>query len=288
MTFRMAVPNKGRLNARAVELITKAGIDLGDGWDRRLNITVDDLGMEVLFVRAQDIPAFVNAGAIDMGITGEDMVAESGYDIKKVLDLDFGRCRLSVCTPEDSGIGPENYPDGMTVATSFPRVSRNYFDSIGADVHIVTVQGAAEIMPYLGVSDVIVDLVATGGTLRSNHLEEKDIILKSQAAVFTSEKVLKDRDRKAQLDNLTDAIASVMAAEDRKYLMADVPRNILEEVQGMLPGIGGCTVLEIAGTDDFVAVQAVVSTGDMYRVVSELKRMGAKGILSLDMERLVE
>ncbi|MDR3205492.1 MAG: ATP phosphoribosyltransferase [Candidatus Methanoplasma sp.] len=287
MTVKMAVPNKGRLNERAVELLAKAGIDLGEDWGRRLRVCAEDQGLEIMLVRAQDIPAFISSGAIDIGITGEDMVAESGYNLRKMLDLEFGHCRLSVAAQESSGIGSvDDVPNGARIATSFPNLTEKFFASKGKKVEVIEISGAAEIMPYLGVSDLICDLVATGSTLKTNRLVEIGKIIDSQAAVFTSDRALASK--KAEIADIVDSIGSVMAAEGRKYLMADIPKDRLSEVQRMLPGIGGPTVLNIAGNDSVVAVHAVVDSKDVYRTVNDLKKIGAKGILTLSIDRLVE
>jgi ATP phosphoribosyltransferase len=174
----------------------------------------------------------------------------------------------------------------MKAATSFPNLAREYFRSIGKDVAVIEVSGAAEIMPYLGVSDLIVDLVASGSTLKNNRLVEIAKIMDSQAALYTSDASYECFD--VEIDELVASIKSVIAAEEKKYLMADVPKDKLETVQRMFPGIGGPTVLTIAGNDNMVAVHVVIGAKDVYRAVSDLKRLGAKGILSLSIERLVE
>ena len=289
MTVKMAIPNKGRLNERSIELITKAGINLGDDWGRKLNIKVPDLDLEVFFVRAQDIPIFIDSGAVDFGITGQDVTAEAGKELKNVLNLRFGQCRLSIAAPEESAIARTGkMEDGIRVATSFPYLTRKYFEDRGISAEIVFVQGAAEIMPQLGVSDAISDLVATGSTLRMNRLKEIDTVIESEASVFTTQKVLDDPDKKDRIGEIVDAIRSVLAADGRKYVMADVQKSRLKDVERIIPGIGGPTVVNIAGNDDWVAVQAVISGDDSYRVVSDLKKIGAKGILTMPIERLVE
>ncbi len=287
MTVKLGIPNKGRLNSRAVELLVKSGIDLGEDWGRRLYVTAKEQDIEILFVRAQDIPAFISTGAIDFGMTGEDMVAESGYKLKKLADLQFGICRLSVAVPESSGIrSVEDIPSGSRIATSFPNLTSQFFDSKGKDVKIVEVSGAAEIMPYLGVSDMISDLIATGSTLKINRLVEVARILDSQAAIFTSMDV--DPKKQGQITDVVDAIKSVIAAEDKKYLMANVKRDKLEEVRDILPGIEGATVMEINGKPDMVAVQVVARSCDMFTLINKLKKLGATGILTVSMDRLVE
>ena len=287
MAIKMAVPNKGRLNERAVELLLKSGIDLGEDWGRKLYVTAKEQNIEIMFVRAQDIPAFIATGAIDIGITGEDLAAESGYNVKKLMDLEFGICRLSVAAPESSAIKSiDDVPKGAKVATTFPNLTKEYFKSKGKSVTVIEVSGAAEIMPYLGISDLIVDLVASGSTLKMNRLSEISKIMDSQAAVYSSDAALKKNG--SEIDDVVASIKSVMAAECRKYLMADVPKDKLKKVEKILPGIGGPTVLNIAGNDEMVAVHVVVRSQDVYKAVNDLKRLGAKGILTLSIDRLVE
>jgi len=284
MTLKLAIPNKGRLYERSVELLLKSGLDLGEDWGRRLYVTDKYHGIEVMFVRAQDIPEFVYSGAVDLGITGKDQVVESGYNLDYLLDLEFGHCRLSLAVPEASGIkSAADVPSGARVATSFPRTTKKFFDSKGKNVKIVTVSGAAEIMPYMGVSDMIVDLVSSGSTLKTNRLTELDRIVESQAVVVSKKGKGKDKESA----DIVDSIGSVIAAESKMYLMADIPKTSLNTVEVMFPGVAGPTVMNIAGRDDMVAIQVVINKTDVYDSVNELRRLGGKGILTLPIDRLV-
>ncbi len=286
MTLRLGVPNKGRLNERAVDLLIRAGIDLGEDIGRRLYVKARNQDLEVIFVRAQDIPVFIAEGAIDFGITGLDETAESGRDLIRALDLQFGFCHLAVAVPDDSGIkDASQIKNGSRIATSFPNLTRQYFERLGIQVQIITVTGACEIMPYVGVSDYITDLVSTGSTLKTNRLREVGSIIESQAAIITSRKAM---DQKGQaIQDIIDSLNSVMLAEDKKYLMADIPKDKLAEVEKIIPGIGGPTVLEIAGNPDFLAVHAVINTKDVFKTIADLKRLGTRGILTTPIERLV-
>ena len=284
MTLKLAVPNKGRLNERSVELLIKSGLDLGEEWGRKLYVTVKDQDIEVMFVRAQDIPEFVNSGAVDIGITGIDQVLESGYDLAYLLELEFGYCRLAVAVPESSGIrSVKDIPNGSRVATSFPNSAKRFFAAEKKKVDIVEVSGAAEIMPYMGVSDLIVDLVSSGSTLKTNRLVEISKIAESQAVIVASKKKKSSK----EINDVVDSIESVIAAESRKYLMADVPKDCLKKVQELFPGMAGPTVMNIAGRDDMVAIHVVIERSEVYDSVNELKRLGAKGILTLPIDRLV-
>ena len=287
MTIRMAVPNKGRLHERTVELLIKSGLDLGEDWGRKLYVTAKNQDIEIVFVRAQDIPGFIYSGAVDLGITGQDQIANSGHRLEEVLELDFGHCRLSVAVPEDSGIrSVADIRDGCRIATSFPKITKRYFDSLGKKVEIIDVSGAAEIMPYMGVSDIIVDLVSSGSTLKMNRLVEIETLVESQAVVVTSKKAL-SRSRTA-INDIVNSIRSVIEAESKKYLMADVPVSKLDEIGKLFPGLAGPTVMNISGRTDMVAIHVVIEKSEVYSAVNTLQRMGAKGILTLPIDRLVQ
>ena len=287
MTLKFGVPNKGRLNERTIELLTKAGLDLGEEIGRKLYIRARNQDVEVLFLRAQDIPEFIAKGAIDVGITGEDQVAEAGVSIIKKLDLRFGYCHMAVAVPEDCGIkDASQIADGARIATSYPNITKGYFDSLGKSVNVIVVTGAAEVMPYLGIADYIVDLVSTGSTLRMNRRIEAGRILDSQACVFTSEAALAKYS--GEIEVLVDSIDSVINAESKKYLMANVPRDRMKDAEAIIPGLEGPTVLDIAGNTGYVALHAVIDSVDTYRIISDLKKIGAKGILTTEIQRLVK
>lgn len=286
MTFKMAVPNKGRLHDRTIELLLKSGLDLGEDWGRRLYVTAKNQDIEILFVRAQDIPRFIAIGSVDLGITGQDQIADSGFVLKEVLELEFGHCRLSVAVPEQSNIRTvDDIKDGCRVATSFPNVTKRFFDSKGKNVEIVNVSGAAEIMPYIGVSDIIVDLVSSGATLKTNRLMEIETLVTSQAVMVTSEKAMEANS--ARIMDIVNSVKSVIDAENKKYLMADVPVSQLLEIDKLFPGLAGPTVMNISGRTDMVAIHVVVDSSTIFDSVNKLQKLGAKGILTLPIERLV-
>ena len=285
--IRVALPNKGRLSEKALGLFERAGLRAEFTSERAL---VAGLGSDfrAIFVRAADIPEFVADGAAEVGVTGADLVAESRREVRTLLDLGFGRCRLAVAVPDGSGIhAVAEIPAGSRVATSFPNVTAGFFVAAGIDVEVARVSGAAEIAPHLGVADVIVDLVSTGSTLRVNGLREVGTVLESTARLIASEDAWADAARRTTLEELVAALESVLRAERKRYLMANVPRDRLDEVKRVLPGISGPTIIEVSNGGRWVAAHAVVDEDRVYQTIAGLKRLGAEGILVTRIERLM-
>lgn len=283
--LRIALPNKGRLVDDIRTLFGDAGLEIRSAGDRALTASVGD-AFRALFVRAQDIPELVSDGAADVGVTGWDLVLESGRTLDRCLDLGFGRCRLVVAVREESPIrAAADLPQGSRVATAFPRVTAAYFAERKQEVELVPVSGAAEVAPLLGIADVIVDLTSTGSTLRMNGLREVETVLESTACLVGP--AGGNPAQALALSELTAALESVLRARDQRYLMANVPRAALAEVQRVLPGLNGPTVIDILNGGEHVAVHAVVSAGGVYRTIAALKSLGAEGILVTRIERLM-
>ncbi|MBW7932356.1 MAG: ATP phosphoribosyltransferase [Gemmatimonadaceae bacterium] len=284
--LRIAIPKKGRLNQDARSLLADAGLEVRSSSERAL---VASLGgeFEAIFVRAQDIPEFVADGAADAGITGWDLTTESGRDLESRLDLEFGRCRLVLAVRDESPVySVDDIPDGTRIATVFPRLTREYFARAGKSVELVPVSGAVEISPHLGIADLIVDLTSTGSTLRVNNLREVETVLQSSARLIVA-RTARDAARAQALDELTASLASVLAARDRRYVMANVPRARLDEVKRILPGISGPTVIDVMNGGSMVAVHAVAPAASIYRTINQLKAVGGEGILVTRIERLM-
>ena len=283
--IRIAIPNKGRLADATLELLEAAGYDGMTRGSRALHAELGD-DVQAVFVRAQDIPEFVDDGVADLGVTGRDLVAESGRDLSELLDLGFGRCRLVLAARD--GMGAERaLEDGARVATSFPRTAARWFAERGGAPAIVPVSGAAEIAPHMGVADLIVDLVSTGSTLRVNGLREVETILESTAVLIGRPDATRDRVRRDAIDDVVGALESVLRAQDKRDLMANVRRDTLDQVKAILPGISGPTIVEVMDGGEHVAAHAVVGRREVPRAVAALKRIGAEGILVTRIERLL-
>jgi len=284
---RIALPNKGRLAERAIDLFEQAGLRPAFKADRALIASLGD-DFQAIFVRAADIPEFIADGAADLGVTGLDLVKESGREIEEVLDLGFGSCRLVVAVRDESDVRrAEDLPAGTRVATSFPRITAQYFDSLGISIQIAPVTGAAEIAPHLGVADVIVDLTSTGSTLQVNGLREINTILDSSARLVASKEARQSPTAGPLIEGLTSAVESVLRAQTKRYLMANVPRARLAEVREVIPGLSGPTVVEVLDSGEWVAAHAVVDADAVYQTIARLKGLGAEGILVTRIERLM-
>lgn len=292
--LRIALPNKGRLADEVRTLFADAGLEVRAAGERAL---LASLGgeFEAIFVRAQDIPEFVADGAADAGVTGWDLVCESERHLESRLDLEFGRCRLVVAARDESDVATieDIRPNGDVpprVATTFPRLTERYFAEARRPVTIVPVSGAAEIAPHLGIADLVTDLVSTGSTLRVHKLREIATILESTARLITvrsAEPTASAHERGRALDELVMALASVLRARGQRYVMANVPRDALDRVRQVLPGLNGPTVVDVLDGGRHVAVHAVVAQQAIYRTIAELKALGGEGILVTRIERLM-
>ncbi|MBA2684960.1 MAG: ATP phosphoribosyltransferase [Gemmatimonadaceae bacterium] len=284
--LRVALPNKGRLAEDVRELFGDAGLEVRARGERAL---VASLGgeFEAILVRAKDIPEFVADGAADVGVTGWDLVCESERELGMLLDLEFGGCRLVVAARDDSGIATiDDLRGAPRVATVFPHLAKAYFERIGKPVTIVPVSGATEIAPHLGIADIIVDLTSSGSTLRVHQLHEVATVLVSSARLICTVKPASAAIAKSTAE-LAEALSSVLRARDKRYVMANVPRESLEHARKVMPGVNGPTVIDILDGGMYVAVHAVVAQSAIYRTVADLKALGAQGILVTRIERLM-
>lgn len=282
--MKIAVPNKGRLHEPTVELLERAGLHIENGANRKLYADTVDPEVSILYARAADIPEYVADGAADLGITGLDQAKEAdATTLVDLLDLEFGSCRLVLAAPEDGEIRETTDLDGKTVATEFPNITYEHFAQRGIDPEIVEVSGATELTPHVDMADAIVDITSTGTTLRMNRLEIIDEVLRSSARLFAREDVLDD----PKVEQLRTALQSVLSADGKRYLMLNAPEDRVEEIREALPGLGGPTVMDIAG-EGMVAIHVVVDERDVFETITEIKKLGASGILVTEIERLVE
>jgi ATP phosphoribosyltransferase len=282
--MRIAVPNKGRLHEPSIDLLERAGLHVKNGAERKLYADTVDPDVTVLYARAADIPEYVSDGAADLGITGLDQLEEAATgNVQSLLDLGFGRCRLVLAAPEDGEIQAVGDLSGKTVATEFPTITRNFFAETDVDPEIVEVSGATELTPHVDMADAIVDITSTGTTLAVNRLAIVEEVLESSVHLIARDDVLEDR----KVEQVRTAFRSVLSADGKRYLMMNVPEGNLDAVRDVIPGMGGPTVMDIAGGEK-VAVHAVVDEADVFETINEVKREGASDVLVTEIERLVE
>ncbi len=285
MKVRLAIPSKGRLHQLSLANLEKAGIRLVDRAERVLIARTVDPEIDVIFARAFDIPKFVEQGAADLGITGYDFVVEREADVVETADLKFGESRLVLAVPEASGIARPQDLKGMRVATKFVNIAKRYFARMGINADIIRVTGAAEITPYLGVADAIIDVVSTGESLAAHKLQAVDVILQSSARLIANRSSLVRK--KSKIDEIRLAFESVLAAREKKLVMMNVPERRLQGVIRVLPAMAGPTLAKIESPEPMWEVYSVVDEKEVYRVVNEAKKAGARDIIVLPIERVV-
>ncbi len=284
--IKIAVPNKGRLHEPAMQLLAQAGFKVVNTGERKLFASTLDPELQVLFLRANDIPEFVHSGAADLGITGYDIVMENNYDVEILLNLNFGKAKLAVAAPQGNYKSIDDVEDKARVATEFPNLTEKFFSSKGKEIEIVKVSGATEIAPHIGVAELIVDLVGTGTTLKMNNLEVIEVILETSAHLIgNKESIEKDREK---IEEIVLAFESVLKAKKKKLLMMNVPRESLEKLKEIMPGMTGPTISEVIADKPMVAVNVVVDEEQVYKTISRAKKLGARDILVIDIERIIE
>lgn len=283
---RLAIPNKGRIAAPIMELVEKSGLHLPEtGSERRLITKTLDPHVEILFARPVDIPEYVATGAADLGITGHDMVVERGSDVRELQDLHLGKAAIVLAVREDSDISRLGQLAGAKVATEYPAITRNFFKVHNIAVNVVIVGGACEATPHLGIADAIVDLSSSGTTLKTNRLRILAPVLETSTRLIANRESL--RTKKEKIDEILLALESVVRARGQCYLMMNVKRTSLDAVKKVLPGLSGPTVMDVASTEDLVAVHAVVNEERVYTLINALKRSGAKDILVMSIQRMI-
>jgi ATP phosphoribosyltransferase len=281
--LRLAIPNKGRLVEPTVRLLRDAGLVFEAG-ERALVARVQNYDLDILFVRTNDIVEFVNDGVAELGITGLDLVAESGTDVPQVQLLGYGRCRLTIAVPTDSPYQTAEDLAGLRVATSHLALTRKFFEARSIPVTVIPVSGAAEVAPRLGLAEAIVDLVSTGSTMVVNGLRPLEEVFASEAVLLANSKALsQDGSVFAQVETM---LSATLAARDRKYLMMNAPQAKAAELEDLLPGLESPSVIPLAH-EGMIAIHAVVEADQVWSLLPRLKAAGASGILILPIEKLV-
>lgn len=286
MQIKIALPSKGRISDPAVKLLEKAGIGLKDNTNRKLFSETHDEDISVMFTRAADIPEFVADGAADLGMTGLDLIEEKEAHVEILEDLNFGKTRLVLAAPEESGINSlSDIQYGAVVATEFPHLTEKYLKTKGILVKIVELSGSTEIAPFIGVADIIADLTSTGTTMKMNHLQIIDTILESSIKLIANKESFQDKNEK--IESIRTGIKGVLDAEGKKLVMMNVAEKFLDDIKQAMPGLTGPTVSNVLSDNGFMAVHAVVDEKDVLNLVNKLKKIGARDILVVPIERII-
>ena len=281
--LRLAIPNKGRLLESTLSLLGDAGL-VFEAHDRSLVARVQNHPLDILFVRTNDVVEFVADAVAEVGVTGGDILAESGVDLPVLRELGYGRCRLAAAVAGDAPYESLADLNGVRVATSHPNVTRRFFEAQGIAVEVVSLSGAVEVAPRLGLADAIVDLVSTGSTLQMNGLRAIGDVLASEAVLVANPTAVRDRGR--ELDAIDTMISAVIAARGRKYLMMNAPASKLVELEDLLPGLESPSVIPLAH-EGMIAIHSVVGADEVWGLLPRLKAAGASGILVQPIEKIL-
>jgi ATP phosphoribosyltransferase len=281
--LRLAVPNKGRLVEPALALLHDAGL-VFDEHDRSLVAHVENYELDILFVRTTDVIEFVRDGVAELGITGLDLLAESGVALDKVQNLGFGACRLAVAVANDAPYTKVKDLAGLRVATSHPVSASRYFETQDVKVEVIALSGAVEVAPRLGLAEAIVDLVSTGSTLAMNGLRPIADVLASEAILVANPDVVNGY--APRMTAIETMLSAVLAARGRKYLMMNAPASHLADLEALLPGLESPSVIPLAHSG-MIAVHSVVGADEVWDLLPKLKAAGASGILVLPIEKIV-
>lgn len=280
-TLKIAIQKSGRLNEKSVELLKNCGLSF-ENYKSSLISSVSNFPLEILFLRDDDIPEYVQDGIADLGIVGENVISETEVNVAHLQKLGFGKCTLKLAVQNNSDIVTIQDLEGKAIATSYPVILQKFLDKENIKAEVRTISGSVEIAPGLGLSDAIFDIVSTGGTLKSNGLKPFAEVLSSEAVLIG---------RKGDEDNLLiqeliQRIQSVLRAKETKYVVLNVERKNVETIVNLLPGVKSPTIVPLA-EENWVAVHTVIEERDFWEKINMLKAAGAQGIVVMPIEKII-
>ena len=281
--LKLAIQKNGRLSEKSLKLLEECGIKISNG-TRKLKAVSSNFPLEILFLRDDDIPQYVEQGVADIGIIGLNEVLEQKKNIEIVQKLGFAQCRLSLAIPKEENYNGIQYFENKKVATSYPEILSNYFQENNINAQIEKIGGSVEIAPGIGLSDGIFDIISTGSTLLTNGLKEVETVLESEA-VLISRQNLSDENQEI-LNKLLFRINAVKEASESKYILLNAPNENLEKIINLLPGMKSPTVLPLAESG-WSSIHSVIKEDKFWDVIENLKKEGAQGILVLEIEKMI-
>lgn len=280
-TLKIAIQKSGRLNEKSVEILKNCGLSF-ENYKSSLIANVANFPLEILFLRDDDIPEYVQDGIADLGIVGENVIIEAGADVSYLQPLGFGKCTLKIAVQSTSNITELSQLNGKAIATSYPVILQKYLTENNVDAQIRNISGSVEIGPGLGLSDAIFDIVSTGGTLKSNGLKPFKNVMDSQAVLIAS----KGMETNPEVLELLQRIQSVLRAKATKYVVLNVAKENLQAVVDLLPGVKSPTVVPLF-EEGWVAVHSVIAEEDFWEKINGLKLAGAEGIVVMPIEKII-
>lgn len=281
--LRIAIQKSGRLQEKSVNLLRECGLSFSNS-SNKLKASSYNFPAEILFLRDDDIPQYVEDCVADIGIIGENVMIEKGKNIELIEKLNFAKCRLSIAVPKNTPFSSMNDLEGKRIATSYPVIVQRFLDEKGIRADIHEISGSVEIAPGIGLAEAICDIVSTGSTLLSNGLREVGTVMKSEAVLVANPKL--DEERAGLLEKLLFRIKSVKTAENNKYLLMNVPDEAIDEITSILPGMKSPTVTPLNMTG-WSSLHSVVNENDFWDKIDQLKSLGAQGILVIPIEKMI-
>lgn len=282
--LKIAIQKDGRLTEESLKALRLMGLEF-EVYGRRLYAACRNYPVEVLFCRDDDIPGYVESGVADIGIVGQNILREAGVSANEIIRPGFGYCKLVVAVPKESNINSIEDLRGKKIATTFPATTKQYFDDRGITIETTTIAGAVEITPALGVADAIADITASGSTLILNDLRPIETILETEAVFIQSNKPL-TKEKSALVSQMMTRLEAALTAKNLKYIMMNAPKESLDKIKQIAPGLDAPTVMELT-KPGWLAVHAVMDENEFWRVANELKALGARGILVLPIEKMI-
>ncbi len=281
--LKIAIQKSGRLSEKSLELLKDCGIKLWNG-GLQLKAEAHNFPVEMLFLRDDDIPQYVEQGVADVGILGENEVWEKDKNVFTVKKLGFANCKLSLAIPKDEKYSGLSYFENKRIATSYPSILKKFFDEKDINVTIEEIGGSVEIATGIGLADAIFDIVSTGNTLIMNGLKEVAVVAKSEAVLIVNKSLAADK--QAILDKLLFRLNAVLSASENKYILLNAPDASIQEICSILPGMKSPTILPLA-QKGWSSLHSVVKEDEFWDVIDQLKKLGAQGILIVPIEKMV-
>ena len=280
---RIAIQKSGRLSEKSVELMAEAGIDLGKD-NRKLISLANNFPVEAIFLRDDDIPQYVYDGVADLGIVGENVVAEKGIDVDIIEKLGFANCRMSLAIPKTEEYTGLDYFNGKWIATTYPRILGNFLkeNKINAEIHVIS--GSVEIAPSIGLAECIFDIVSSGSTLISNGLKEVEVVMQSQSVLIATKKLTPAKQK--TINDLLFRFKAVQRSRSYKYILLNAPNENIDNIIRLIPGMKSPTIMPLA-KEGWSSLHSVIKEDDFWDVIDKLKENGAEGILVIPIEKMI-